>query len=115
MGIGNPQASNQVYWDANAGQYYTFNPYSQDSKTYLGDVLNTVNNATNKNKSIVDEMVARANAAAQNVNVPTLAQLFPSLQAPMQNNMNMQMPSYGAGRFLSPSMNTQSILNSPTT
>ena len=63
MGIGNPQASNQVYWDANAGQYYTFNPYSQDSKTYLGDVLNTVNNATNKNKSIVDEMVARANAS----------------------------------------------------
>lgn len=52
-----------------------------------------------KQPSMIDAMVARANQATQNVNVPTLANLFPYMnyQAP---NMGMMNPGMGAGRFL---------------
>ena len=58
--------------------------------------------------SMVSDMIARANAASQNVNVPTMEQLMPYLsslytqQAPISVNN-----SYGAGRFLSPAQGQQ--------
>lgn len=66
--------------------------------------------------SMIQAMVDRANTAYQNVDVPTLQELFPYL------NVNYQLPtqapstnnSYGAGRFLG---NTQSLpfnFNAPT-
>lgn len=50
-------------------------------------------------RSVVDSMIG--NRKPYQYNVPSLADMFPSLQmqAPMQGN-NMQAPSSGAGRFM---------------
>ena len=58
--------------------------------------------------SMTDEMLERARMASQNVNVPTIADLFPLMmqnyQAPQMGQMMPQgqapMQSSGAGRFL---------------
>jgi len=61
--------------------------------------------------SMVAEMIARADAASKNVNVPSINQLMPYLSA-LYTAPQTQAPiamnnSYGAGRFLSPSQGQQ--------
>ena len=62
---------------------------------------------------MVATMVARANQAAQNVNVPTLAELFPYMnQNPFFGMQQGTIPTQnmsGAGRFLGPQ-----VTNMPT-
>jgi hypothetical protein len=58
-------------------------------------------------ESPMDEMIARAQKAATQTNVPTIEQLFPQLAqsqylAPSQSTQGQAAPvSYGAGRFMS--------------
>ena len=61
--------------------------------------------------SMVADMIARADAASKNVNVPSINQLMPYLSA-LYSAPQVQAPiainnSYGAGRFLSPAQGQQ--------
>jgi hypothetical protein len=61
--------------------------------------------------SMVADMIARADAASKNVNVPSINQLMPYLSA-LYTAPQTQAPiamnnSYGAGRFLSPAQGQQ--------
>lgn len=61
---------------------------------------------------MVSQMVARANQASQNVNVPTLAELFPYMnQNPFLGMQQGTIPTnnmMGAGRFLGQNMTDMS-------
>jgi hypothetical protein len=92
-----------------------YNTYSIPSPQAFADYLNSAGFVQpSKQPSMIADMVARANQAT--TNVPTLAQLFPSLstintQAPAVNySYTPQITGmYGAGRFgggiLGPSFN----------
>jgi hypothetical protein len=97
----------QVYFDPATGQYYTLGSgvfgslnYNRNQRSYIGSPINQ-----NKPSQTVTDMLARANAAAQNVNTPTLASLFPSMsfgqsQTPMMGGGQLAGGQFGAGRFL---------------
>jgi hypothetical protein len=53
-----------------------------------------------KQPSQVEQMIARAQAAYNNINPATLAELFPSLSPALQQSMGQVDMSSGAGRFL---------------
>jgi hypothetical protein len=134
MGIGSSQPNNAVYLDDQNNQYYTlnspqsasnwggaggfFNPllrtvglgdFAQD-RNYLGQANNQFNNS-----SVVNEMLARANSASNNVKNINMSSLFPYMQyqsaltqqpQQMQQSQQSMQPSMqssaqsGAGRFL---------------
>lgn len=120
------QDPNQVYYDADKGQYYTSNsPLHNMQNPFLSNVYQTMNpdfrnyigNPVVTQNTQANDMIARARAAVQNWTPPqTASQMFPSLsmgnyQAPMgqtapQAPQSMGM-GYGAGRFLG---GTQGIL-----
>ena len=108
MGIGNSSMNqNQVYFDPQTNQYYTMGGSNQfglrNQRNYIGEIMNKT-----ANKSMTDELLERARQASQNVNVPSIADLFPLMmqnyQAPQMGQMMTQgqspMQSSGAGRFL---------------
>jgi len=126
MGAQTNSNQNQVYFDTDANQYYTMsgqpqqnyygsgfinNNRNQGQRNYLGEVLGNINN-----KSMVDQMIQRAQMASQNANVPNVADLFPYMntnyqpyaqqQAPMMQTPSAPMQSSGAGRFLNAGNNT---------
>jgi hypothetical protein len=113
MGIGTSQPSNQVFYDAETGQYYTgtgrtmpngFAQYGEDDRNYIG----AAPASTNKNKiSMVTSGMDRAQAAYDALMAgmgtnPAYNQyaMFPGMQ--MQSQPMTSLPMYGAGRFLSP-------------
>lgn len=68
--------------------------------------------AADKQPSSVEQMIARAQAAYNNINPATLAELFPSLSPALQQSMGQVDMSSGAGRFLggnAPVMGTQQM------
>lgn len=86
------------------------NPYSYN-RMGMGNLLNEIGYVQPEpvQPSMVADMIARADAASKNVNVPSINQLMPYLSAlysapQAQAPMNM---SYGAGRFLSPAQGQQ--------
>jgi hypothetical protein len=112
MGIGtNTQASQmdmpdfRQYVQPMAPSYAQyFAPYKLDKK---GNPL-----AADKQPSQVDQMVARAQAAYDNINPATLAELFPALYPGLQQQLGQVDMSSGAGRFLggnAPVMGTQQM------
>ena len=101
MGIGNRQNMTPVY-----------GPNGLPTGMYINNFSNApIVPATPPPKSMTNEMLERARMASQNVNVPTIADLFPLMmqnfqpmpmtQAQAQGQMPMQ--SSGAGRFLNAS------------
>ena len=97
MGMGN---RNQVYYDPNRG-YYTMG--FGDTMSFGRQFINPVSQVSNQPSQTVTDMIARANAAAKNVQTPTLASLFPGMsfgqsQTPMMGNQFSGQ--FGAGRFL---------------
>jgi hypothetical protein len=90
-----------------ANQYngmYGYNPF--------GQLLSRIKPAPEPvQPSMVAEMIARADAASKNVNVPTMEQLMPYLSslysAPQTQAPIAMNNSYGAGRFLSPAQGQQ--------
>jgi hypothetical protein len=113
MGIGNSSMNqNQVYFDPQTSQYYTIGStspfgsinYNRTQRNYIDDIMNKPDT-----KSMTNEMLERARMASQNVNVPSIADLFPLMMqnyqpAPMmQGQAQAPMQSSGAGRFLSAS------------
>jgi hypothetical protein len=113
MGIGaNTQASQmdmpdfRQYVQPMAPSYAQyFAPYKLDKK---GKPL-----AANKQPSQVDQMVARAQAAYNNINPATLAQLFPALYPGLQQQLGQTDMSSGAGRFLGQGMTQAPIYQAP--
>lgn len=102
MGMGMAQNQNQVYFDPATGQYYTGYGYNNgffSGRNYINDEM-TRNQ--NKPSQTVTDAIARANAAAQNVNTPTLQSLFPGMAMPSQFTSPMAnlTGQFGAGRFL---------------
>ena len=61
--------------------------------------------------SQVDQMVARAQAAYNNINPATLAQLFPALYPGLQQQLGQTDMSSGAGRFLGNNQLLNSVMN----
>jgi hypothetical protein len=111
MGIGaNTQASQmdmpdfRQYVQPMAPSYAQyFAPYKLDKK---GRPL-----AADKQPSQVDQMVARAQAAYNNINPATLAQLFPALYPGLQQQLGQTDMSSGAGRFLGNNQLLNSVMN----
>jgi hypothetical protein len=108
MGIGTTSTNqNQVFFDPQTNQYYTMNNtfggINRNQRNYIDQIMNKA-----PNKSMTDQMLERARMASQNVNVPTIAELFPLMtqgyqSMPMmqgQGQGQMPMQSSGAGRFL---------------
>lgn len=85
-----------------------YNTYRVPSPAELQDYLASAGYVQpSKEPSMIAAMIDRANQAT--VNVPTLAQLFPSLQIPSNYTYTpAQTGSYGAGRF------TGGLLNAPS-
>lgn len=93
MGSGGMAAGKQVYFDPQQNQYYTesyrginapgFNDPSKLYRTYIGESLGG-------QKSPINDLVAQAMAAK--ANPVSLAQLFPSMNAP---TMGTPMTNYG--------------------
>ena len=123
------QDPNQVYYDADKGQYYTVNN-SNSNPSFIGDssnsIFNRIGGANERNyignptvtqNTQANDMIARARAAVQNWTPPqTSSQMFPSLSiGNYQTSMGQTAPQapqlmgmgYGAGRFLG---GTQGIL-----
>jgi hypothetical protein len=113
---------NQVYFDPQTNQYYTIGSTSPfGSINYNRNQRNYIDNIMNKpdTKSMTNEMLERARMASQNVNVPSIADLFPlmmqnfqpmpMMQGQVQGQGQMPMQSSGAGRFLSASDTTPSL------
>ena len=98
-------STGQVYYDQQKGQFYNMIPGTTFSglpgqfsmlRNYLGNP-----SSQNQPSQTISNLIARANAAAQNVQTPTLASLFPGMsfgQSPMMNNQFSGQ--FGAGRFL---------------
>ena len=122
MGMGN---RNQVYYDPNRG-YYTmgFDNYMGYGKQFI----NPVSQVSNQPSKTITDMIARANAAAKNVQTPTLASLFQGMsfgqsQTPMLGNQfgGQMGGQFGAGRFLgnnqfgNPAMPMGGFANNTTT
>lgn len=79
-------------------------PFAVDKK---GNAL-----APSKQPSSVAQMVARAQAAYNNINPTTLAELLPALNPALQQSIGQVDMSSGAGRFLggnAPVMGTQQM------
>jgi hypothetical protein len=64
-----------------------------------------------KQKSAVDQMIKRAQAAYENINPATLAQLFPALYPGLQQQLGQVDMSSGAGRFLGNNQLLNSVMN----
>ena len=62
-------------------------------------------------KSAVDQMIKRAQAAYENINPATLAELFPALNIGLQQSL-AQPNSFGANRFLQQAPQQSALLNS---
>ena len=111
MGIGaNTQASQmdmpdfRQYVQPMAPSYAQyFAPYTLDKK---GKPL-----SVSKQPSQVDQMVARAQDAYNNINPATLAQLFPALYPGLQQQLGQTDMSSGAGRFLGNNQLLNSVMN----
>lgn len=88
-----------------------YNSYSLPSASQLQDYLATAGYVKPSDQpSMIANMIARAEQASKDVNVPSLNQLFPSLQIPTNYAYTpINTGSYGAGRFtgglLGPSFN----------
>lgn len=110
MGMGSAQQQNQVYFDPQTNQYYTqTNPYGAYGmpKNYLTGLPQT---NTQNQKSPISDLLAQSLAAK--ANPVSLAQLFPSMNAPTMGTpmtnygglLSQASPfgqgSFGAGRFL---------------
>ena len=67
--------------------------------------------SADRQPSQVDQMVARAQAAYENVNPATLAQLFPALYPGLQQQLGQLDMSSGAGRFLGNNQLLNSVMN----
>jgi len=125
------QDSTGYYLDSGTGQYYkpytapTFNPMmgmgmaglasmggmgtpkgmiTSGGKSYVPFTGDTANISAGR-KSMVQDLIARANQAQANVNVPTLNQLFPGLSNP---NVMPTMQGTGMGNVYQQPLNTSS-------
>ena len=84
--------------------------YAQYSAPYkLDDQGNPL--PADQQPSQVDQMVARAQAAYNNINPATLAQLFPALYPGLQQLLSQTDMSSGAGRFLGNSQLLNSVMS----
>lgn len=94
------------------GSGYNGMGYNIPSPQAFSDYLNSAGYVQpSKEPSMVADMIARADAASKNVNVPSINQLMPYLSA-LYSAPQTQAPiamnnSYGAGRFLSPAQGQQ--------
>ena len=103
MGIGTRQNMTPVY-GANG----------QPTGMYINNFRNApIVPAAPPPKSMTNEMLERARMASQNVNVPTIADLFPlmmqNLQLAQMTQAQAPMQSSGAGRFLGTSDTAPSL------
>jgi len=86
-----------------------FAPYTLGKSDRRGNPSKPL--AANKQPSQVDQMVARAQAAYNNINPATLAQLFPALYPGLQQQLGQVDMSSGAGRFLGNNQLLNSVMN----
>jgi hypothetical protein len=102
MGMGNPMFGS-ANWNMGMERFPGYNQYGiMTTKPQRPNLA--MQNREQPSQTVLD-MIARANAAAQNVNTPTLASLFPSMsfgqsQTPMMGGGQLAGGQFGAGRFL---------------
>lgn len=98
FGFGQSMGMNNMLGMNNAGYSAPAGLMSFGGKQYVPFSGNAAGISQGK-RSVVDAIIG--NRQPYQYNVPSLAEMFPSLQAPMQgNSMQMQAPSSGAGRFM---------------
>ena len=120
MGSAAQLQNQQVYYDAQTGQYYTETPSNSFRATGTNNFANAAlkmlrlnnNNRTyltgiNNNK-IPEYALPTVNP------IPTIAEMFPLMQGATQQAISPDLVSYGAGRFLTPAQAqaTGGVLNS---
>ena len=121
MGMGNPMFGS-ANWNMGMERFPGYNQYGiMTTKSQRPNLA--MQNREQPSQAVLD-MIARANAAAQNVQTPTLASLFPGMsfgqsQTPMMGNQFGGQ--FGAGRFLgnsqfgNPAMPMGGFANNTTT